>query len=156
MALVWPRRRPERSSKIEGRGISIGMRGEPERRRSLRWLGLGALGLAMILSSCVTNIGGTVGSGTAKTETRNASGFTSVTFSGIGTLNIKQTGVESLTVSADDNVLPLLTSTVSNGTLTLGVETGHSINPAKPIVYFGSPSQVTKTISGAGVVKQGP
>lgn len=113
--------------------MSMGMRAEPTRRRSLGWLG--ALGLAIILSSCVTDVGGTVGSGTAKTGTRNVSGFTSVTFSGIGTLNIKQTGVESLAVSADDNVLPLLTSTVSNGMLTLGVESGHSINPAKPIVY---------------------
>lgn len=127
--------------------------GEAARHRSLGWLGLAALGLAMILSSCVTIIGGTAGSGTAKTETRSVSGFSSITFSGVGTLNITQTGTESLTVSADDNLLPLLTSNVSNGTLTLGVKPGNSINPSKPIVYTLTIKNLEQlTLSGAGAI----
>ena len=92
--------------------------------------------------------------GTAKTETRNVSGFTGVTFSGIGTLNISETGTESLTVSADDNLLPLLTSTVANGTLTLGVKPGNAIHPTKPIVYTLTVKNLNNvTLSGAGTVK---
>lgn len=128
-------------------------RGDAARRGALGVAGLASLGLAMILSSCVTVIGGTVGSGTAKTETRNVSGFTGVTFSGFGTLNITQTGTESLTISADDNLLPLLTSNVSNGTLDLGVKPGNSINPTKPIVYTLTVKQLNKVMfSGAGSV----
>ena len=122
-------------------------------RRSLGWLGLAALGLALMLSSCVTIIGGTVGSGTLKTETRDVSGFTGVTFSGVGTLNITETGTESLTISADDNLLPLLTSTVNNNTLFLGVKPGNSINPVKPITYTLTVKQLNNvTLSGAGKI----
>ncbi|HEX8731412.1 MAG TPA: head GIN domain-containing protein [Ktedonobacterales bacterium] len=112
-----------------------------------------ALSVGVLLSSCVTSIGGTVGSGTAKTETRNVSGFTGVTFSGVGTLNITQTGTESLTVSADDNLLPLLTSTVTNDTLTLGVKPGNAIHPTKPIVYTLTVKSLNNmTLSGAGTI----
>jgi hypothetical protein len=119
-------------------------------------LALGAivmLGVALILASCAIDIGGTVGSDTAKTETRTVSGFTGVTFSGVGTLNITQTGTESLTVSADDNLLSLLTSTVTNGTLNLGIKSGNSINPKKPIVYTLTVKNLNNvTLSGAGTI----
>jgi hypothetical protein len=128
-------------------------RGDAARRRSLGWLGLAALGLALVLSSCVSIIGGTAGSGTVKTETRNVSGFTGVTFSSFGTLNITQTGTESLTISADDNLLPLLTSNVSNNTLFLGAKPGNSVTPTKPIVYTLTVKNLNNiTLSGAGKV----
>lgn len=121
---------------------------------ALALLALTLLGVALMLTSCVTGIGGTVGSGTAKTETRNVSGFTGVTFSGVGTLNITQTGTESLTVSADDNLLPRLTSTVANGTLTLGVKPGDAIHPTKPIIYTLTVKNLNNvTLSGAGAIK---
>ncbi len=127
---------------------------ETPRPVTLALLALTLLGVALMLVSCDINIGGTAGSGTAKTETRNVSGFTGVTFSGIGTLNISETGAESLTVSADDNLLPLLTSTVANGTLTLGVKPGNSIHPTKPIVYTLTVKTLNNvTLSGAGTVK---
>lgn len=129
-------------------------RSETPRPAALALLALTLLGVALMLASCAINIGGTVGSGTAKTETRNVSGFTGVTFSGIGTLNIAETGTESLTVSADDNLLPRLTSTVANGTLTLGVKPGNAIHPTKPIVYTLTVKNLNNmTLSGAGTVK---
>ncbi len=122
--------------------------------RHARWLmSLATLGLALLLSSCVVGVGGTIGSGTSKTETRSVSGFTRVIFSGVGTLNIAQTGTESLMVSADDNVLPLLTSSVSGSTLTLGVKPGNSINPKRPIIYTLTVKRLTSVeLSGAGVI----
>lgn len=116
-------------------------------------MALALLGVASLLSSCVSTFGGTVGSGTAKTETRKVSGFTGVTLSGVGTLNITETGTESLTISADDNLLPLLTSTVANNTLTLGVTPGNSIHPTKPIVYTLTVKNLNNvTLSGAGTI----
>lgn len=122
-------------------------------RRSPWLLGLAALGLALVLSSCIVGIGGTGGSGTLKTETRSVSGFTKVTFSGVGTLNITQTGTESLKVSADDNLLPLLTSTVSDGTLVLGVKPGNGVRPVQPITYTLTVKDLKGIdLSGAGVI----
>lgn len=124
-------------------------------RRSLSALGLvAALALATALSSCtIVGLGGTTGSGTVKTETRNVSDFTKVQFSGIGTLNVTQTGTESLQVSADDNLLPLLTSTVNNGTLELGVKSGYVITPNKSIVFTLTVKQLEGvTLSGAGEI----
>ena len=51
-----------------------------------------------------------VGSGNVVKETREARDFDSVSLTGIGALIIQQTGEESLTIEADDNILPLLTS----------------------------------------------
>lgn len=124
-------------------------------RRSLSALGLVvALGLATALSSCtVVGIGGTTGSGTIKTETRNVSGFTKIQFSGVGVLNITQAATESLKVSADDNILPLLTSTVNNGTLTLGIKSGYVVTPSKSITYTLTVKQLDGvTLSGAGEI----
>jgi hypothetical protein len=60
-----------------------------------------------------------IGSGHAKTESRAVNGFTAVDLAGSGMVDIRQTGVESLTVTADDNILPYIQTTVSDGRLTL-------------------------------------
>ncbi len=74
---------------------------------------LGMLLLALLLlGGCSSLPGGTAGSGTAKTETRPVAGFTSIELAGTGDVQVKQTGTESLTVTADDNLLPLLTTEV--------------------------------------------
>ena len=116
-------------------------------------LALAALGVALILSSCNVNIGATSGSGVVKTETRSISGVSKVEFSGVGELAITQAPVESLTVSAEDNLLPLLTSTVSGDTLSLGVKSGSRIIPTKPIVFTLTVTQLSAvTLSGAGSI----
>lgn len=128
-------------------------RSETPRPVPLALLALTLLGVALLLSSCTSIFGGTVGSGTAKTETRAVSGFTGVTLSGVGTLNITETGTESLKISADDNLLPLLTSTVNNNTLTLGVKPGNSITPTKQIIYTLTVKNLNNiTLSGAGTI----
>jgi hypothetical protein len=60
------------------------------------------------------------GSGQTESETREVSGFTRVDLSGSGEVTVVQGDVESLTVEADENVLPVLTSDVSDSTLKLG------------------------------------
>ena len=118
-------------------------------------LALLALGLAMTVTGCVSilGLGTTKGSGDVKTSSRAVSGFTRVQLSGAGILNIAQTGAESLTISAEDNLLPLLTSDVSDGTLTLGVKQGQSITPTKPITYTLTVKQLDAiNLSGAATI----
>jgi hypothetical protein len=90
--------------------------------------------IALFVSGCNIDSNSTSGSGKAATDTRSVSGFSSVEMSGSGELQIEQTGTESLTISADDNLLPYLTSDVLGGQLRLGMKNG-SFSPSSPVVY---------------------
>ena len=93
------------------------------------------------------------GSGTPATENRPVSGFSNVELAGSGELIVEQTGTESLTLEADDNLLPLLTSEVSGDTLHLGVRPNTTLRPRTPIIYRLTVSQLTGLeVSGSGTV----
>ena len=77
-----------------------------------------------------------VGSGIAKSEDRSISGVTKIRLSNIGTLTLKQSDKESLTVKGDDNILPLIESTVSGDTLTLRLANNVSVQPKVGIEYI--------------------
>ena len=74
------------------------------------------------------------GSGNVVSETRSVSGFSEVALNGTGTLTIKRTGSESLTIEADDNVLPHIQTNVKNNRLTIETDDTTPI-PTKPINY---------------------
>src|SRR4051812_30779891 len=74
---------------------------------------------------------GVQGSGTLKTETRPAEGFTAVEIHGSGHLILERTGTESLAVTTDDNLMPLIETKVENGTLKLTIAKNTSISPTK-------------------------
>lgn len=117
--------------------------------------GLAGVALAGLLALGACGVGGfgggTRGSGNLKTETRPVSGFTTVALSGAGNLIIQQTGSESLTITAEDNLLPLLTSTVQGGTLMLGQKAGASITPTRPINYVVTVKSLNGvSLAGAG------
>jgi hypothetical protein len=81
------------------------------------------------------------------------SGFTAVELDGTGDLNITQTGKESLSITADDNLLPYLTSDVQGGTLHLGVKPNTSIQTSTPIRYQLTVKQLQGiTLAGSGSV----
>ena len=61
-------------------------------------------------------------SGNVESVSRSVSGFTAVELTGSGEVTIDQTGTDSLTIEADDELLPRVTSSVVDGTLILGVE----------------------------------
>jgi hypothetical protein len=89
------------------------------------------------------------GSGNVISENRTVSDFDSVALAGSGHLELEQNGTESLSISADDNILPLLTSEVRGHQLVLRVKSGYNLSPSKPIVFkVGSKS--LKGISCAG------
>ena len=97
----------------------------------------------LAVGSVVTACSATAGSGQLATQSRQVSGFTSVELTGVGELSIDQTGTESLTVSAEDNLLPLLTSRVEADTLILGKKPNTRIVTSKPITYTLTMKDIT-------------
>ncbi len=93
-----------------------------------------------------------VGSGNVITQSRNVSGFEAVSFEGVARLVLEQSGTESLTITADDNILPLLISEVREGTLFLGFASDTSITNTEPIVFTLSVRTLT-ALTAAGVVE---
>jgi hypothetical protein len=68
-------------------------------------------------------------------ESRNVSGFEEVELQGVGNLSIQQTGSESLTVEAEEDVLPKIRTEVENDRLIIGPEPNTSIQTTQPINY---------------------
>ena len=75
------------------------------------------------------------GSGNVVSENRTVAEFDSIELSGSGQLEVDQNGSESLSITADDNLLQLLTSEVKRRRLVLAVKSGYSLGPSKPIVF---------------------
>jgi cytoskeletal protein RodZ len=93
------------------------------------------------------------GSGIVKTESRDVSGFSEIALIAIGEVHVERGDKDSLTVEAEDNVLPLLETTVKDGKLTLSPGSRTNINPTKPIVYRITTRQLDAvSISGSGSV----
>lgn len=107
---------------------------------------------SMILSGC---LGPSVsGSGHVVTDKRNVSGFSSVSLEGSGHLVVEQGAAESLTVTADDNLMPYLQAEVRGGTLALGEKPGANLNPSKDIVFNVTLANLDGlTLSGSGEVQ---
>lgn len=93
--------------------------------------------LLVTLAACntFTGLNVTRGSGEIISEARDISGVSEVVLAGSGDVNINLGDTESLTITTYENILPLLTSEVSNGRLSLGTQSGTSIQTDQAIVY---------------------
>ena len=115
--------------------------------------------LSTIAAGIVLSVGGDaatargkviIGSGKAKIETRPVSGFSAVDVSGAGTVTIEVGNTESLTVTGDDNLLPLLETKVRNGVLVIAARKGVYFEPKAPMLYKLRVKRLTAvTVSGA-------
>lgn len=79
------------------------------------------------------------GSGNVVTEQRDVSGYKKIILNGAGDLTLLQGSSETLILEAEDNILPLITSEVKNGTLELGYVSDSwkdRIIPTKGIKYI--------------------
>lgn len=76
-----------------------------------------------------------VGSGEAVTETREIGPFSRISFDSIGELNITQGDSVSLTVRAEENIMPRITTEVRNDTLHIDMDRGISIDVNQPITF---------------------
>ncbi|HEX8997195.1 MAG TPA: head GIN domain-containing protein [Ktedonobacterales bacterium] len=122
-------------------------------RQSLERLGQAALDLMTSLGARASDEPGHAATGTLITESRDVSGFTQIKLLGVGTLNITQTGTESLTISAEEDVLPLLTSEVVDGTLELGVKPRLPLKSLRRVTYTVTVKSLQGVqLSGAGTV----
>lgn len=121
-----------------------------------RVVALALAALAVALAACEVSVGPAHlvrGSGVVKTETRQVSGFDRVALDGLGALTITQGDTESLTIEAEDNILPLLHSDVVGGTLRLGPRSS-AIDPTRPIRYDLSLRRLTGLdVTGAAHVQ---
>ncbi len=92
------------------------------------------------------------GSGKVVTETRQVSGFDSVSLSGVGELTIIHGDSESLEIEAEDNIIPLIETTVTGSKLSIGFKNVvGGVSPTKPVSYRLTVKKLTSLeVSGAG------
>jgi hypothetical protein len=110
------------------------------------------LGVALLVSAC--GINSVRGSGNVATETREVSGISAVRISGTGHLIVDQNGTESLAITADDNLMPLIESDVRGGTLELGSSGFRNLRPSDQILYRLTVKNLNEIgISGAATVQ---
>jgi Putative auto-transporter adhesin, head GIN domain len=101
----------------------------------------GALAVLVFVSGCggtsaiAPSPAPTIGSGMVRTESRPVQGFSSVIVSAGGRVVIERTGTESLQISAEDNILPLVDATVINGRLILGLKSNASVTTHSAIQF---------------------
>jgi len=116
------------------------------------------LALALAALACQVAIPNMVrGSGDLSTETRDVSGFDAIVLENSGDVFVTIGKTEELTIEADDNLLPYLTSEVKNGVLTLGTTPGRNINPTRPIVYNVTVKELNNiTLAGSGSINVEP
>lgn len=94
------------------------------------------LSALIVFTGCAFSLGGIKGSGVFKTDSREVTTFSSISFKSVGKLKVLQNGKESLTIIAEDNILPMLKSHVSNRILYINNVNESSISPTKPIEFF--------------------
>jgi hypothetical protein len=105
--------------------------------------------VTLILHACTTV---TQGSGNLRTEERVVTGVRQVILDNAGELTIITGEAETLTIEADDNILPLLQAEVNGDTLTLTVQRGASIAPTALNYTLTVPTLTNLTTRGSGNV----
>lgn len=118
----------------------------------------------MLLSGCglVQFVGNTktiTPSNVTTSETRSVTGFSAIDFSTFGTVNISQGSSESMTIEGRDNLVPLVTTSVRNGTLYIAMEPNinvTSVNTENLLTFtIGVKDLNSVNISGLGNVMMG-
>lgn len=114
-------------------------------------LGASTLLVLLVVSACDGGVFGVRGSGNVITESRDVSGFSEIALFGSGTVHVDVNGTESLTVKAEDNIMPLLKTEVRNGRLELSIES--NVSPTTDVTYTVTAVALDGvTITGSGDV----
>lgn len=115
-------------------------------------------GMFVVLAAALTAVSAsaagsrTVGSGNVTTDSRPVSDIQSVDLAGSGDLTITQGDAESLSIEAEDNILPLVETTVEKGALRIGLK--GDISPTKPIkIKLGVKTLNAVVLSGSGKIR---
>ena len=90
--------------------------------------------ISILLAATVScNISLVRGSGNVISEDRSVSGFSKLFISGSGEIFIEQVDEESMTIKAEDNIIHLITTEVSGGTLNISHGPGTIVTNTKSI-----------------------
>lgn len=95
---------------------------------------------------------GVEGSGVPATESRDVAPFAAVDLAGGNNVTIHVGGEQSVVVSADDNLLDHVTTTVEGGKLVIGTTPGSMATKAPMSVDVTVPTLRALTLSGSGTV----
>jgi hypothetical protein len=94
------------------------------------------------------------GSGVVKSESREVKDFTQIESAGSGEVRVQRGEKDSLLVEAEDNILPLIETTVKDGTLRLRTKDNVNIRTTKPIIFRITARELTGVaIAGSGKVE---
>jgi hypothetical protein len=122
----------------------------------MRMISLWAAALTLTLAACGDisisfNDGDSKvkGSGVKATETRAVAAFTAIEATGIGSLKLRVGESDSLKITADDNLLPLIKSEVKNGVLVLSTKGASS---SKNGIIFEATANTIKRLENSGTV----
>jgi hypothetical protein len=98
-----------------------------------------------------------VGSGNIVSKSIAVSGFDRITLEGSGDVYVEQGRTESLSVEADDNILPLLDEQVRGNELVLRIKPGYDVTPSQSITYHITIKDLSGiTTAGSGDFFVGP
>ena len=116
----------------------------------------------IFLGACSTTVNGGGSNksvslaGKMGSDSRTMSGVRAVLFDMVGNLTITQGTQEGLTVNADENLLPIITSTVNDGTLTLTMNGSFKADLSKGVTIdlnLKVKQLDTLNLKGAGSIK---
>ena len=93
-----------------------------------------------------------VGSGNLVTELRSLGTFHSVDLTTVGTVNITFGPSQEVSVTVNDNILEYITTIVSNGTLTISIESGVQVSNLNLTVNLSMTDLEKLALSGAGTI----
>jgi hypothetical protein len=111
--------------------------------------------VVVVAVGCIDDIEGehVEGSGTVVTENREIGDFDRIAVEGFGRVIVEVGPAVSLTVAAEDNILPLLVAKVDGSTLSLTTKPNTSFrNVEEPVYTITVPALVGVSISGSGDV----
>ena len=117
----------------------------------MKILTLLSIGLVIGLAGCnlISNTSNVKGSGNVKTEKRSLASFDSLDANYVGSIQVRSQGQESLEISGDDNIIPLITTEVKNGTLYIRPTKGY--NPQQKLqIIISTPDLKKFVFDGVG------
>lgn len=113
--------------------------------------------LVLMAASCGSSgaeAGRTKGSGHVTTEQRAVGPFDRVELGGEGRLVVSAHGPAQLEVQTDDNLLPLIESTVTDGRLVISTKRDVNIDPSNGVTYRAACDRLSEVqLSGSGQIE---
>jgi len=124
-----------------------------EEQNKMRKLAVVLTLLAVVTIGCKHGMNpGVKGSGKRETQKRDVQGFTSISSQGAFNIEVVAQKSQSVEIEGDDNILPLITTEVSNNVLRIKSTKGFSVS--EPVaIRIAVPDLAGLNVSGAGKIE---